>query len=117
MTDTSERGYVYVLIRTDIPREQRIVQAAHAALRAGALFYAAAADGDLPRINVVLLGFKDERALSLAVSAIEESGYDHETFREPDMGGALTACATAPIRGPARDFFKQFRLYGAGRPE
>ena len=82
---------LYLLVRRDLPWSMRSVQAAHAATslaiaRADRLAAACGPQGP----PIVLLGIESEPDLAEWVRRL---GAEAVPFREPDLGGALTAAA------------------------
>ena len=70
--------YVYVIVRTDIPLEQQIVQACHGALEAGF-------SSEKPHASphLVVCEVRDETELLDAAGYLERSGISFELFHEP----------------------------------
>jgi hypothetical protein len=66
------------------------------------------ADAEHP--SVIVLGARDEAALSKILRRLQRLGIPHESFREPDIGDQLTAIATAPMVGSQRDAFRHYQL-------
>lgn len=52
----------------------------------------------------------DEFSLQLAARSLDSAGIDFKTFEEPDLGGRLTALATAPVRAESRKLFRKYPL-------
>ena len=46
--------------------------------------------------NLILLAVPDEAALARLIAAAERDGHLYAAFREPDLGGQLTAVALEP---------------------
>jgi hypothetical protein len=86
------KPYVYVLIREDIPLEQKLVQASHAALEAGFRF-----EKPAQTASVILLTVPDRKALEAAAMRLQDYGIDHYLFHEPDFEMGHSALATRPI--------------------
>lgn len=99
--------YVYVLVRTDLPLAQQLVQAAHACLEAGRHFAQPLAPSHL-----VLLAVKSQAQLHDAVREAEASGIRSLMFYEPDNGLGDTAACTEPLCGFQRPIFRRFSLWG-----
>jgi hypothetical protein len=98
-------AYVYVLVRRDLPPDDRPVQAAHAVLAHGYR-------GPEPRVHphLVLLGLADEAALRAARERLQAAGLATTPYHEPDFGGALTAFALGPVSGPTRRLLGRYPL-------
>jgi hypothetical protein len=54
------------------------------------------------------VGVRNEDALYAVIQILEEFGFEHEVFREPDMNNEITAIAVYPIselmKGPLQVF-------------
>jgi len=87
---------LYLVTRADLSPAQQAVQAAHAALDwalAWPDLHAAWARGSN---TLALLAVRDEAALYEIGRRARQAGIASTAFREPDLGGALTAIALAP---------------------
>jgi hypothetical protein len=80
-----------VVVRTDLPLPQQAVQACHAAHSAGVLF------GADPHTSLVLCGVPSRPDLERVAAQMDLYGIVYTTFLEPDLGGEVTALATAPL--------------------
>jgi len=89
------KPYVYVLVREDIPFEQQVVQASHAALEAGFRF-----ERPEQTASLIALAVRDRPALHAAAERLARYGIDHHLFFEPDFGMGHSALATRPIHLP-----------------
>lgn len=99
--------YVYVLLREDLPPEQLIVQAAHAALEAGFSFEK---PGETARL--VLLAVPDREALAAAAQRLARHGIEHHMFFEPDFEMGHSALATRPVhRLKERHLMRAYPLF------
>jgi hypothetical protein len=49
-------------------------------------------------------------ALELAARSIRQAGIEYRGFREPDLGGSITALATAPVGEEKRRHFRKYPL-------
>ena len=92
MTTTASDPRLYVILRADLPPGLMLAQAAHVARKFTRRF------ADLPveeDENLIVLSEKDEPALEdlLLFLRWEAPLARFEEFREPDLGGALTAVA------------------------
>ena len=96
-----------MLVRTDLPENQQLVQAVHAAHEAGIRF------GDPHRISsVVVCSVPDEDHLLRAKEKLDHFGIRSSVFIEPDMQNQSTALATEPIWGRLRKAFSNYPLWG-----
>lgn len=95
-----------MVVRTDLPRAQQLVQSIHAAYEAGIRF------GDPNRTaSVVVCQVPDEEALLLALERLDRREIRSYMFHEPDIGGQATALATEPITGPRRKILARYPLW------
>lgn len=110
----SPKTYCYAFIRSDLPLEQQIVQAAHATLEAG---LKAGQSGNIPKetSSLILLSIPSEEKLLTAHEKISQAGIDCALFFEPDddLGykPGYTAFATQPITSEHRHLFKRYKLF------
>ncbi len=87
---------IYLVTRSDLPLGSQAVQAAHA-LREFAATHPELDKLWYERSNyLALLAVPDETALSRLLERAERRLIPVVGFREPDLGGALTAVALAP---------------------
>lgn len=115
------RYYSYFFTRQDISPEQQLVQTAHVALKLGVMApksmekdvdfevtVPAIYDINPDETYFTCVGVRNEQALYAVIQILEEFGYDHEVFREPDMENQITAIAVYPIselsKGPLEAF-------------
>jgi len=103
---------MYVLVRKDLPPNQQAVQACHAAIEAARTILPAHAEHP----HLALLGVKSERQLKNVCEQLQQHDIAYQSFREPDIGNALTAIATAPLSGDARKLFKKFNCLNLAAP-
>lgn len=93
--------YVYVFIRKDIPIENMIVQACHSCL-------------DLAKVpkntHLVLIGVRNEKAITETSQFLDSKGVKHQMFFEPDFSLGFTSIATEPVYGNSRRKFSKFKL-------
>jgi hypothetical protein len=82
--------------RRDLPAAVQAVQAAHAALDFAVAHPAVTAGWHAASNTLVLLAVPDELALSWLADDAAAAGHRVAAFREPDLGGALTAVAFEP---------------------
>jgi hypothetical protein len=82
------------------------VQACHAAINAARFFLSP----EQQHPHVIVCGVRDEPRLCRCLDRLGTAGVRCRAFREPDLGGQLTAVATEPVRGPRRRLFRRYRL-------
>jgi hypothetical protein len=99
---------VYTFIRTDLPIEQQIVQAAHSALEAGR-------DLGKPTTNshLILLEAKSEDSLLKIAAELTSLDIKYRIFHEPDDDRGYTSLTTEPLDPSAkgREYFRKHSLY------
>jgi hypothetical protein len=100
--------HFYVLVRTDLPLPQQIVQAVHAAHEAGRSF---PCDGTP---SVVVCRTPSEATLLREGDKLAMLGIPTTIFREPDIGDEATALATAPVDISTRRIFSKWQLWNGG---
>ena len=100
--------YVYVLVRSDMPLADQMVQVGHACLEAGRRFCQPEAVSHL-----VVLSVRSQAQLRDAAREAEAMGIRCLVFNEPDDGLGHTAACTEPITGMHRPIFRRFRLWEA----
>lgn len=88
----SAKPYAYVLVREDIPLEQQLVQACHAAYEAGLVFEAPPQTSSL-----IVCTVPDREALKEAHARLARYGIRTEIFFEPSWDMGYSALATEPI--------------------
>ena len=87
---------LYAVSRADLPPGVQAVQAAHSLLSFAIIH------PDLVRVwgedsqNLILLSAPDEAALCWLCACAERDGHLYSAFREPDLGGQLTAVTFEP---------------------
>lgn len=110
------KTYCYTFIRSDLPLEQQIVQAAHATLEAG-LRAGQAGINPKETSSLILLSVPNEDKLLTAHEKISQAGIDCALFYEPDSDlgyePGYTAFATLPITSENRHHFKRYKLFKA----
>ena len=87
-----------MVTRQDLTSAQQAVQAAHAALSFAVTYPEVTLDWHEHGQVLVLLAAPDERWLALAELRLD--GYRTVSFREPDLGGQLTAICAEPAAAP-----------------
>ncbi len=98
---------MYVFVRTDLSHAQRAVQSAHAAVEIARLGHIPPCD---PVPNLILIGIASEPELESIADHLPSLGIESIAFREPDLGGSLTAVATAPVSHALRRHFRNYKL-------
>jgi len=93
------KPYTYVLIRTDIPLEQQMVQACHAALEAGHAFSAPAQTSSL-----IVCTVPNREALLEARARLARHGIQSEMFFEPSWEMGHSALGTEAITNRKQRF-------------
>jgi hypothetical protein len=106
------KPYTYVLVREDIPLEQQMVQACHAALEAGHAF-----DAPPTTSSLIVCTVPDREALLAASERLVRYGIRSEMFFEPDWEMGFSALATEPLTERKKRFamniYPLFRAKGA----
>ncbi len=103
MSDTT---YAYVLVRTDIPLADQMVQVGHATLEAGGKFTYP------PHTHMVLLQVPCQKTLLKHVERLERHGIASCVYWEPDDDMHHTAACFQPIAGDQRKLFAALNLWG-----
>ena len=98
--------YCHVLVRTDIPLAQQMVQAIHAAMNIAAEFGPPAA-----QCRLALLAVPDRAALCDWAHRLSCRGVPFSLFEEPDHGLGATALATAPASSKDRRLLGRLPLW------
>lgn len=101
------KTYVYVMVRTDMPIEQILVQANHAAYESGLMFNAVSDETS----SLVSLYAKNQDALLDAQAYLDSKGVRYTAFHEPSWGYGLTAIATEPLTEDRRKALKRYSLF------
>lgn len=97
---------MYILVCADLTTAQQIVQVAHAAQRAGALWGAEIDD------HVVLCTTQDASTFYRAIEDANLGIRRLALVHEPDLGNRATAAAIEPMAGPdARKPFRRWKLW------
>ena len=99
--------HFYVIVRTDIPISQQLVQAVHAAHEAGIHL----SEQYNNTSSVVICKVASEADLFKAESYLENKGIRVMMFYELDMGNQATALASEPVFGPDRKSFSRYKLW------
>ncbi|WP_390889930.1 peptidyl-tRNA hydrolase [Dactylosporangium aurantiacum] len=85
-----------MVTRADLPPGIQATQATHAALDFAVAHPDTFRDWHAGSNTLVLVAARDEDALDRLRVAASAAGHRHVGFREPDLGGALTALAVEP---------------------
>lgn len=102
--------YVYVLVRTDIPLADQIVQVGHACLDAGFKF-----QKPDEIVNLVVVGIESESRLLSILEKMSLRGIQFALFYEPDEQMGYTTACTAPLTVAHRREFRNFPLWNISR--
>lgn len=103
-------SFVYVLVRTDIPLADQIVQVGHACLEAGFKY-----QKPDEIVNLVVLRIDSEKELLIALEKISVKGINYALFHEPDDQMGFTAACTEPLDATYRREFHDFPLWKLSR--
>jgi hypothetical protein len=95
-----------VLVRTDIPIADQIVQVGHACLEAGSRFAQPS-----PPSHLVVLAVSSEARLHHAIARIQLAGIRCAVFHEPDDDMGDSAACTEPVSDAHRRIFKRHALW------
>ena len=98
-----------MVVRTDIPPENQLVQAAHACHHAGSDF------GAPPDTYMVVLGVPDEQGVLKAAKMLDEVGISYHLFQEDDYPEGQNALCTEPISKGKRLYFTGYELLEFGQ--
>lgn len=99
-------SYVYVITRRDLPDPHRTVQVAHATLAAERVW----GSPHHTHPHLVVCAVKDEQELAQVFNDLKDRGVPCCGYYEDDMNNALTAIATAPLKGEERSPLRYLRL-------
>ncbi len=100
-----------MIVRTDLPIEQQLVQACHAAYETGRRRNAPFPTSD-PDYSVIC-AVDGEEELQRTYEDLRAQGIPAVLFREANLDGQATALAAAPVVGRQRKAFSKFRLWAA----
>ena len=96
-----------MLVRTDLPVQQQLVQAVHAAYEAGKHLA-----GEDPTIDsAVICSVRNEKELLKAEHRLGFDRIQTVLFREPDIGNEATALATEPLVPDRRKPLSRYQLW------
>lgn len=96
-----------MIVRTDLPVEQQLVQACHAAYEAGLRLATPTSDTDYS----VICAVDSEEELREAHRHLLRQRIPTVLFTEADLDDQATALASAPVVGEQRKAFAAFRLW------
>lgn len=105
MNQNTKKPFIYIFVRKDLPIEQIIVQASHAAYEAGLKF----TNNSEKITSVLIIGVKNQASLEKAFSNLSKN-IDLIKFNEPQWDYGFTAFATAPIFDEQRQLLKKYQL-------
>ncbi|HZM84207.1 MAG TPA: peptidyl-tRNA hydrolase [Candidatus Limnocylindrales bacterium] len=88
------------MTRGDLPPGVQCCQAVHAAVEFTLAYPALAGDWHSASNTLAILAASDELALAWLCRDAVAAGLRHARFREPDLGGVLTAAAFEPAAKP-----------------
>lgn len=99
--------YSYVIVRNDLPNNQKSVQGTHAAIE----FFKNHKYNYHPSVIYVVV--KDEKKLKSVAKELLELGVTYSIFREPmePYDDSFTSLCTEPLEGEARNFMRKFMLH------
>lgn len=110
LEERTKRNYVFVCVRTDIPVIHQLVQASHAALRAGAAFVKAGiTDEIIADLYFAVVGVDDEEHLKGTEEYLYSHGYDTVRFTEPDIDNEVTAIVSFPIANNKKKLMSRYQ--------
>lgn len=113
MQQIHNKNYAYTILRSDLPIETQIVQAAHSAMESGRDFR-----NPTTHTHLVLLEAKSEAALMKAGDYLIANGIKFSMFHEPDYETGFTSLTTEPIFfEEQRAIFRKFSLYKFRAPK
>lgn len=102
----TDKKYIYVFVRKDLPIEQILVQASHAAYEAGLTF-----NNESKLItSVLVIGVKNTQALEKAYKQLCAS-INLVKFEEPSWDYGFTSFATQPLSHDQRSLMKKYQLF------
>lgn len=99
-----------MLVRTDLPPEQQLVQAVHAAYESG-LHLATPPEQDVD--YSVVCAVDSEQELVDAHERLKRHGVRSVLFRDSDIDTQATALCTEPISGEKRRLLSKYQLWRA----
>ena len=99
-----------MLVRTDIPLADQIVQVGHACLEAGFRY-----QKPDETIHLVILAVDSENDLLGSIEKLGLRGIQAVIFHEPDDQMGFTAACTEPLKAIHRREFRNFPLWALSR--
>ena len=99
-----------MLVRTDIPPADQIIQVGHACLEAGFKF-----EKPAETINLVALSVESESHLLASIERLNLRGIQFVVFHEPDDQMGFTAACTQPLIAAHKREFRNFPLWKSSR--
>lgn len=97
---------MYAIVRRDLSPVQQCVQSAHSIAESARTWHK-----EMQHPNLVLCGCDSEGGLEKELMRLESVyGIRCFAFREPDLGGTLTAISTEPISGDVRKKLSRLKL-------
>ena len=106
--DNTEKTWVYVFTRIDMPTSQIAVQSAHAALEAGIKFQKPPHEDPS---SLIILAFKNQVQLQNALKYVKSLGIRTIEFIEPDWDYGLTSFATEPLTMDYKPSLRKYQLW------
>lgn len=104
---------IYVFVRTDIPVEHQIVQAAHASAEAARRFYSP----EHGIASLIVLAVSSSARLEKAAARLEALDIDFDVFFEPSWDMGHSALATRPLLDTERPLLKAWQLWKLPKPK
>lgn len=95
---------MYVFVRLDLSKVQRLVQASHACLEIGRQFI----PDSMEHPHLVVIGIKNENKLKKIAEEINDNFAISEFYESWSGKPELTAFATRPVLDEQRDLFQRF---------
>lgn len=112
MQPVAPKPYTYVLVRQDIPLEQQMVQACHAALEAGFAF-----EEPTTPPSLIVCTVPDLQALLQARERWQRYGIRSALFFEPSWSMGYSAMASEPLHSRKQRFaMSVYPLFRAPAP-
>lgn len=107
MQQNTNKTWIYVFVRTDLPLQQIIVQSNHAAYESGLKFDN---PSDEPS-SLIVISVRNKEQLLKAYESLSMTEIEFVQFLEPDWDYGLTAFASAPVTFEQRQIFKKYQLF------
>jgi hypothetical protein len=103
----TDKAWIYVFVRMDMPIEQIVVQSCHAAQESGLAF---PNPTDEPN-SLIVIQVKNKEHLQKAYDKLAASGIKFVQFEETSWDFGFTAFASEPVFAHQREAFKKYRLF------